>query len=432
MKRFDITGANYACGSNIMDTDSMRTMDLETIADDGITLLSHFPWSLDAGETRRYIEKAHRLGIRLLPYLSAEKAWFLDTEERLEGCNRRNPAMAVPYYRAVDPSSHPEWILVDEQERLVPRYGSYPPGAKGIEQIDWGSWEVHGTRYESRADPNSWSWYMCPNAAGYPDAVEEGARAVMDMGCDGVFLDNVYPNRVAPCHGAGRAGHSHEAPSRSTDEAYVEIARRVYRAVKSYGEDRIVILNSGLEDVYRQFRDGSMIESYICTFGAPERRHSWEQILEFASTFRAERSAGRVVTALSYVEDGRQSARDNCFYAYACAMLCGFKWTASSREIDLVRMFHRAELLVPEGEMETTDGLFYRHYDKGMVVVNPGASADIEAWLPLPLSVRAPVDLYAGTRLATRKGEARLLVPRESGRVVVDEARARERHLIIS
>ena len=69
-----ITECQYACGAG--------GMDLKTLHDCGITIVSHIRWTLDEEPMKRYLAEAHKLGIKVLPYVSPEKAWFLDTPER--------------------------------------------------------------------------------------------------------------------------------------------------------------------------------------------------------------------------------------------------------------------------------------------------------------------------------------------------------------
>ena len=76
-------------------------------------------WDADMEKNKGYLAKAHELGIRVIPYVSPEKAWSLDTPERIERFFRANPAASLPYYLAVDPTGHPEWILIDRHGRLV-------------------------------------------------------------------------------------------------------------------------------------------------------------------------------------------------------------------------------------------------------------------------------------------------------------------------
>ena len=411
----------YMCGTG--------GMDLATLQQCGVTLISHVPRAPDREEMKRYLEEAHAHRIKVLPYVSPEKAWFVDTPERLKRFHRRNPGGAVPYYEAVDPSSHPEWILIDKLGRPTPRYGSYAKNDQGQWEVKWGVWSVHGQKYEDLQNANPWSWYMCSSAEGYIDAVERGVRAVMDLGFDGVFVDNTYTRRLALCHGAELGKHKHRPPGDNTDKTYWELAARIHQTVKSYGPEKIILLNGGTEDVYRPIRDGAMIESYICTDGKRERIHNWDTVLKWARQYRDERKHNRIVTALSYLGSSRYARKDDCFYTYACAQLSAFKWSAGGPRMDVVRLLYRARLLAPQGELESRGGLWYRHYDRGMVVVNPDPKSEVEARLPLPASVKTPVELYSARQLPVDDGQISIRVAAESGRVVVDRDEAVDNYL---
>ena len=407
-------------------------MDLRTLQRCGVTLLSHMDWTPDVAEMRRYIAEAHARGIKLLPYVSPEKAWYLDTPERLKRFNRRNIGASIAYYSAVDPSEHPEWILIDKLGRPAPRYGSYVKTPAGACELKWGVWHAHGETYQDLENMNPWSWYRCSSAEGYIDAVERGVRALMDMGFDGVFVDNTYTSRLKPCHGVEFGKHKHRAPGHNTNKTYVELAQRIYKTVKSYGPDKIVLLNGGTQGVYKPIRDGSMIESYVAAPGARERRHKWATLLEWTRVYADEPEQGRVVTALSYMGATRYPDKDDCFYAYACALLSAFKWTADTPRMDIVRLLYRARLIAPQGGVENSDGLWFRRYDRGLVVVNPDQQRQVEAWLPLPTAVAVPVELYTGRRLPMKDTRALVRVGPESGRVIVDLSDTLDNYLVES
>ncbi len=411
LKPVPLTEHQYACG--------YTGMSLQDLHECGVTLLSHFPWTTDMEAMKQYIQTAHRLGIRLLPYISGEKAWYMDTPERVRLFTTRNPVGAIPYYQAVDPSAHPQWILIDELGRLMPRYGSYVKNASGEWEVRWGVWHAHGLRHENLKSLRPWSWTMCSSVEGYLDAVERGVKAVMDMGFDGVFVDNTYLGRLPKCQGPEFAKHEHKPDGQNTDRTYLELARRVYHTVKSYGSDKIVLLNDGTEDEYTSIRDGAMIESYINAFARRDDPKHWKKILEWAHQFDNEAEQGRFVTSLSYLSKIDQPAKEACFYTYACAGLSGFKWTATTSRPDVARLLYRARLIHPRGALQEQGGLWHRAFDRGLVVVNPDREQARAAWLSWPSSAGPPVDLYSGRRLRVEADRLHIEVERQCGRVVV-------------
>lgn len=235
-------------------------LSLEELGRVGVTILSHNPWTTDTEEVKRYLQKAHSLGIKVLPYVSVEKAWEVEGL-LLERFNRTNPLAAIPHYKAVDPTYHWEWVLVNEDGCYQPRYGSLVQREDGSWDVDWSRWFIYD-QWNQRNPPISYSWYMCSSASGYREAVARGVRAVMDMGFDGIFLDNTYTLRLPKCHGPEYGRHEH-IDNENTDKSYVKMAQLVYKTVKSYGNDKILVLNSGNEEAYTNYKDACMLESYV-------------------------------------------------------------------------------------------------------------------------------------------------------------------------
>ena len=392
-------------------------LSLEELSRVGVTMLSHCPWTTDMKEMERYLQKAHSLGIKVLPYVSVEKAWELEGL-LLERFNQLAPLTAIPYYRAVDPTYHWEWVLVNGDGCYMPRYGTLIRKEDGTWEVDWSRWFIYG-QWNYRNPPNSYSWYMCSSAQGYREAVVKGVRAVMDMGFDGIFLDNTCTTRLPRCFGPEFGKHEH-VDNENTDKSYLKIAQLIYKAVKSYGDDKILMLNSGEEDVYTDYRDTCMLESYV--IGGGNKRWDWELITKFDEQLKDERKHNRAVCALSYVRDEMPPYpdKDNIFYAYTCAKLSGFLWSCVADEhLDVIRIFYRALLKTPVGEKQQQDGVYFRHYKNGIIVVNPGKQS-CRVRLPLCGAVRKPVELYTLNRLPVTDGECTIDIPAQSGRVITD------------
>lgn len=390
-------------------------LSLEELGRVGVTILSHNPWTTDMEEVKRYLQKAHSLGIKVLPYVSVEKAWEVEGL-LLERFNRTNPLAAIPHYKAVDPTYHWEWVLVNEDGCYLPRYGSLVRREDGSWDVDWSRWFIYD-QWNQRNPPISYSWYMCSSAPGYREAVARGVRAVMDMGFDGIFLDNTHTLRLPKCYGPEYGRHEH-IDNENTDKSYVKMAQLVYKTVKSYGDDKILMLNSGDEEAYTDYKDACMLESYV--IGGSNKRWDWELITKFAEQLKDERRHNRPVCALSYVrgEMPPYPDRDNIFYAYTCAKLSGFLWSCIADEyLDVIRIFYRAGLKNPVGEMQQQNGVYFRHYDNGIVVVNPGKQS-CRLHLPLYETVKDPVDLYSLSRLVVKDGKFIIDIPARSGRVI--------------
>jgi hypothetical protein len=96
-----LVGEVYACYTHDMTP--------EDAAEAGITVVSHTPWVADPV----MIKRCHELGIKVLPYVSPEKA-----EDRAA-----TNAHASPYFRAVSPAQNREWIMVRGDGLPVHRNG---------------------------------------------------------------------------------------------------------------------------------------------------------------------------------------------------------------------------------------------------------------------------------------------------------------------
>ena len=392
----------YSCG--------MGGLSLEELADCGVGIVSHFPWPRasedpDMEKMRDFVQRAHELDILVLPYVSAEKAW-----EDFDAVQYpRNSAGSVPYYHAVSPKEHRDWIIIRPDGMLQLRYGEYVEGPEG-EMVP--KWDV---------PPGPGSYYMCANVAGYRDAVIKGCRETMELGFDGLFIDNAVTARLmrfGRCYGPDYKKHEHRFPDQDNQYAYTQLMGEMVGTIRSFGDEKIAFLNGGLESAFDDVRDVGMLESYVCG-GGQGRWHSWEQVQAWAKAYEQERVNGRVVTALSYIDGQEHPKLDDAYYCYCCALWSGFVWAGSSDG----RVLYRAHLIQPRAERTQRDGIYYRLYDNGIVAVNPSDQSRSTA-LPLIDTMTEPVDLYSGMALPCNGGEFTVNVPPESGRVYIHRAEA--------
>jgi hypothetical protein len=182
--------------------------------------------------------------------------------------------------------------------------------------------------------------------------------------------------------------------------------------VKSYGQDKAVVLNSGgVRKEYFPYGDALMWESYI--FGGAERRHDWNRIKRAAEEFKSYIESGRALLALSYVGgETPKQRKDNAFYAYACARLSGFLWARFST-------FDKVRIGMPIGDIQEQAGVYYRMHSKGLVAVNP-ESTDKHVQFLLGADYSSLLDLYSNETLQVRNGLLSVYVPANSGRVYSD------------
>ena len=344
---------------------------------------------------QKWVHEFHNSGIRSIAYVSFYKAPAIpDVEDRrrweggspgVEECKRN------PFWQAVDLSNHPDWRLIGENGE-VKRPFNYPNYAPGWSQV-------------------------CTNVEGYSEAVLRGVRGIMNLGFDGLFIDNVHPE---VCFGPERGKHKHVHAYKNNPETYKMLLAEVRRLVKSYGDDKVCVLNSGdLREEYAEYSDGLMWESYI--FGNAQRRQDWEQVRKAADDWRHYVDCGKAVLALSYVGgENEEQRKENAFYAYACAKLSGFLW---SRYDDL----NQVRIGRPIDDIRSGNGVHYRIYEKGVVAVNPDREAQTVE-IPLNTKDAAFVDVFTGKTLNAEDGRLKIAVPPNAGRLYRSGSAAQGQH----
>ena len=331
----------------------------------------------------KWVKEFHEIGIRSIAYVSFYKAPNISKVEDRRRWEGGSPGIDEcrknPFWQAVDLSKHPEWTLITEDGELKRPFSNpdYPPG-----------------------------WYqVCTNVEGYAEAVLQGVKGLMEMGFDGLFIDNVHPE--ADCFGPENQRHEHPHPDKNNAETYKMLLAQVRPLVKSYGQDKICVLNSGgVRGEYAPYGDALMWESYI--FGGAERRHDWPRIRGAVDEWKTHIDGGKAILALSYVGGEKaEKQKENAFYAYACAKLSGFLWARS-------RIFDRVRLGMPVGYIQMLQGVHYRLYQKGVVAVNP-ESDDKSIGVPVPSSDF--LDLFSSEMLKANEGKLCVKIPSDAGRV---------------
>jgi hypothetical protein len=192
----------------------------------------------------------------------------------------------------------------------------------------------------------------------------------MEMGMDGIFIDCVgLGNRK--CYGPDLGKHRHVHPEWSGDQASIDIQKDLYVLVKSYGEDRVVILNTSHRPEYLRFADAYMHESYIVT-SSRYRWLSWERILQIKKEDEPALNAGKVVLALSYIGYTPYGPDEDALYCYACARLFGYSWADYFTLADArATLLYRLQLGTARSGILEYNGLLYGIFENGVVVVNP-------------------------------------------------------------
>lgn len=321
----------------------------EALASSKVAFITHCPVN------REFFARVHALGIRAFPYVTFYQG---NADRSYEGLNLKD---------------HPEFIEVDAEGNLK-RTGF------------WTSEDAKNM------------YTTCPNVAGYQDAMVAWVRQIMELGADGVFVDNLGTRQE--CHGPkfGRHEHLYE----DQNHAFAMLLKRVREVVKEYKPDGAVLGNSasplGLPREYWKYLDAEMLESYICTWVSRERWFDWRdhwhrQGIELQPFLRA----GKQIQALSYLGHTPYGVREDAFFCYATARLAGFVWSGGLALSDPESGFlHQIRLGAPLGEEQEENGVYYRAFERGLVAVNPDREKAGEITIREPIPTQKLVDLAGG------------------------------------
>ncbi len=348
----------------------------EALAASKVAFITHCPVNRD------YFTRIHALGIRAFPYVTFYQGFATTT------------------YEGVNLKDHPEFIEIDAQGNLQRT----------------GFWESEDAKN---------MYTTCPAVAAYQDAMVAWLRQIMELGADGVFVDNLSSRQ--PCFGPKFGKHKHVADD--SNEAFALLLKRVREVVKEHKPDGAVLGNSAdppsLPHVFWKYLDAEMLESYICTWASKERWFDWnEHWYQRGVKLQPFIQAGKQVQALSYLGHTPYGVREDAFFCYASARLAGFVWNGGRPLSDPdTAILYQIRLGPPLGPEQQDKGAHYRLFERGLVAVNPNKQQPVTLTLP---ATAPPIllDLFpaqTGKNAAGRRvqlGPAReLTIPAYAGRV---------------
>lgn len=347
----------------------------------GVPLLSHVPHSADA------FRLAHAHGIRAIPYVH-----FM--------CIHTNYADQDVFH-----FEHPEILMKDAGGHWV---------HTGMD----GSDRLHRFR-------------TCANSPSYWKLSLDYVKKMMDWGADGVFVDNA--GRRPPCFGPRFNQvrnpefepyvHEHLFPNASHDYAWGRFLEAVRSLVKSYGEDKIVVLNSGIGDPWQSVGDCCMWESFIFSWAWEGRRHTWNDVKAKAQANQWYRNAGRRIVALAFLDPKRHDMKNDSFWAIACARLVDFvPWVnLGHTEVEFLNRVHLGRGLGPFQEAEH---VAHRFFENGLIVLNDGPEdREIELHVADGFAHTPLLDLYEGKKIVPLdKSAVKVRVPSKMARILVKDA----------
>jgi hypothetical protein len=297
---------------------------------------------------REYFQRVHALGIRAFPYVTLYRGLATETHE---GVNLKD---------------HLEFIEIDAQGNLK-----------------------RTSFWDSEDAKNMYT--TCPAVPEYQDAMVAWVRRIMELGADGVFVDNLS-SRVR-CFGTQFGKHKHV--TEDPNHAFAILLKRIREVVKQYKPDGAVLGNSSdptrLPHEFWKHLDAEMLESYICTWVSKDRWFDWNQHWhQRGIQLEPFVKAGKQIQALSYLGHTTNGVREDAFFCYATARLAGFVWNGGSLAKPDTAVLYQIRLGPPLGPERQEAGVHYRLFERGLVAVNPDKQHPGTFTVPAP----APLILY--------------------------------------
>lgn len=358
-------------------------------------LLSRVPLIVGVPHDKLIISMCHRAGFRVIPYVNYMELLNTEVEKDARGKVYYEWTQQVDNER-LDLLKHPDWIAYDSEGHQI----------KSI----WGSNNGHPGLF-----------YTCFHQPGLREAALEQVRKLMQMGADGVFIDNAGP--VTECEGDKSGKHRHTDASKTNTQMYEQLQREIYDVVKSFGEDRIVMQNTGVIASHWPYCDAQMWESCIYGAGTKDRLHEWEELRYCGEELAEAARHGKIPVILSYLDSQPAEHRgDRAVYSYAYSRLYDILWADWFTSIQPNLPANEAiglysvRLGKAKGGARQMGNVFVREFEHGMVLLNPSMRAE-QVTVPAPRGARVD-DIGRGVILTPAKGVFRVEVGPESGRVM--------------
>ncbi len=216
---------------------------------------------------------------------------------------------------------------------------------------------------------------------------------IMNLGADGVFIDGASP--IRDCFGATLCKHSHTDAAKTNTEAYELLQREIYKLVKTFGDDKIVMRDSGIAPLHWSYCDAQV---WDCADFS-----DWAE-LQYAVKEHAEAvRRGKAPVILC-------SSCASCAYAYARL----YDWLAADFT-NKEKWASSIHLGKPLSAAKPIGDMLYRAFENGMVVLNP---TKVKASLLVPTLRDGRIyDVVYGRELNALDSCAEIDMLPESGRV---------------
>jgi hypothetical protein len=358
----------------------------------GLPLISHAPRSAAAAK------QAHEQGFRLIPY-----AHFSDT-----------------HYSYAEQDifmfEHPEILLRDKE----------------------GHW-VH----QVFGDPYSlYRLLTCANNPSYWKLSLAYVRKLMDMGMDGIFIDNIGFSEKR-CYGPKFVDkrnaefisytHDHLFSEANQEQSFNRLLGKIREVVKSYGDDKIVVLNPGrVGTPYQKNGDCSMWESFIYSWAWKGRKpeDTWAKIKRVAKENEWFYNMGRRIAALSYLNATSETVKEDAFWAFSAARLVGFIWWGRVGNSGYLghanaEILYKAHMGEPMEELKEKNGVAYKTFENGIIVLNNNDDRRKNIKVPVAkgFASKSLIDIFEGKnskKIRVDGAEIKVTVPGKRARVYMN------------
>lgn len=348
----------------------------------GVPLISHVP------HCKEGYEEAHKQGFKVIPYVH-----FTDIHS---------------FYADQDVFmfQHPEILLKDEN--------------------------AHWVHIPMDGSDRAFRYLTCANSPSYWKLSLDYVKKMMDWGADGIFIDNIG-NRRRQCFGLKYNvpsnssaknpefppyTHEHLFPDTTESYAWDRMLQTIRTLVKSYGDDKVVVINSGIGTPYQKNGDCCMWESFIYSWAWEGRRHTWSDVKKRAAENKWFLDAGRRITALSFLNPARKEVKDDAFWAFSAARLVDFIWWSdlSGTGADILYKVHMGKGLEPFKE---TNNLVYRNFENGIIVLNDNPEDKIiDLIIPAGIKTKNLLDIYNGLQpVQVKNKKIHITIPGNSARI---------------
>ncbi len=344
---------------------------------EGVKLISHVPHS------KKGFQQAHEQGFKVTPYVHFTDihSYFADQDVFL--------------------FQHPEILIKDEEGK-------------------WVHLPMDGTNRMYR-------YQVCANNPVYWQLSLAYVKKLMEWGADGIFIDNVSsreecfaPEFTKLNPEFGPYLHEHLFPDATHDYAFGRFLQAIRSLVKSYGEDKVIVMNSDIRSEFSKNADCGMWESFIYSWAWEGRspHHTWGYIKKYARENELFPKTGRRITAISYLDTTRKEVKSDAYYAFSAARLVEMIWWSNLENTGAEQLYkaHMGNTLQP---LQEKDQMAYRAFENGIIVLNDGAETNtISIDLPHEFHHKRLLDLYDGEKqVKIIRGQLTVTIPGQGARV---------------